>query len=422
MAILVRHDFFADAFARRARTKKIGRAVTSLPTDQLTSFVKTYSFSLGGSLGWRSFFARTLIDWIEQSASHRDTTTALADRTSHGALPRTVGGLLSASQLTGALGLHLASFTFEQHARDLIVSRERAAKHSVDLLRLVQTAIYEGDLEHAVAVAKRLRERLGPRRSTLDSYRNLWAYLAIWSGKVADNLEVEPASRLHRWQGYVRDQRINIYGPGVVPPECSSIPPDEKVVRIAGPGAYKWSNSRDLAMGRTNIVYVNPETLSSIGKSDEDRIAIFGGYDFVRVKKASANYLPNALRVDTASRLFLRGHPNMVPLICLDTCRVPGTLVRVFGSDFFASPIAYREDSRRSVGEGQRQDVQGSTGRPYDRSTLMASHNVFENREVVRNLYLAGKISGDSSFSAALEMSSQRYAETLDRIYGETRS
>lgn len=422
MAILVRHDFFSDAFARRARVRKVGRAVTSLPTEQLTSFVTSYSSSLGGSLGWRTFFARTLVDWVQESASHRDTTTALVHRALYDGLPSTVSSLLSASQLTGALGLHVASFAFERHARDLIVSRERTAKHPADLLRLVQTAIYEGDPDQAVAAAKRLRERLGPKKSSLASYRDLWAYLAVWSSKGANDLEVEPAPPWARWQDYVRDQRINIYGPGVVPAGCSSIPLDEKVVRIAGPGAYEWSSSEDLAMGRTDIVYVNPETLASIGKSDEDRIGIFGGYDFVRVKRASAEYLPNALPVDTASRLFLRGHANMVPLICLDISRVPGASVRVFGSNFFASPIAYREDSRRSVGEGHRQDVQGSTGRRYDRSTLMASHNAFENREIVRNLYRAGKISGDSSFSAALNMTSQHYAETLDGIYGETRS
>ena len=112
----------------------------------------------------------------------------------------------------------------------------------------------------------------------------------------------------------------------------------------------------------------------------------------------------------------------MVPLICLDVLRVKETSLKIIGSDFFASPVSYRRDSRRTSSPGNLQDPKGSGGNPYDRSTLMASHNVFENRALVKNLYEAGKIEGDTSFNEALEMTHSEYAEILDEIYGKERS
>jgi carbohydrate-selective porin OprB len=109
----------------------------------------------------------------------------------------------------------------------------------------------------------------------------------------------------------------------------------------------------------------------------------------------------------------------MVPLICIDVIRLEGTTAYVAGSDFFASATAYREDSRRVTTDGARQTPQGSNGKRFDRTTLMASHNVFQNRRVVANLAEAGRISGDTDFSAACALTDLEYARRLDFLYGK---
>ena len=401
---------------------KIGRRITSLPVSELMKFVSASSFSLGGSKAWKANFSRSLIRWVDQSTNHEHTTEELLTLICRGGFPMTTQRLLGASRLCGALGLHVVALKLETQAWDLIRGREAKARHPSELLQQVQVAIYRGDLQQAKDFSQKLCDRLAPKDAGLFSYTDVFNYISLWSGNESLRFPGESESLSHRWNSELAGRRLHVYGPGVTTGNVTPIPSDEKVIRIAGPGSYAWSNKQDLAQGRTNIVYLIPETLAQIGKSEKDRQKILGGYDFVRVKRAEVPYLENALKVEAGSRLFLRGHPNMVPLICLDVLRVKETSLKIIGSDFFASPVSYRRDSRRTSSPGNLQDPKGSGGNPYDRSTLMASHNVFENRALVKNLYEAGKIEGDTSFNEALEMTHSEYAEILDEIYGKERS
>lgn len=63
-------------------------------------------------------------------------------------------------------------------------------------------------------------------------------------------------------------------------------------------------------------------------------------------------------------------------------------------------------------------DSYGSLGQPFERCRNLASHNVFENRAVVKNLVNAGLVSGDAPFLQSLESSDEEYAEILEQIYG----
>ena len=111
----------------------------------------------------------------------------------------------------------------------------------------------------------------------------------------------------------------------------------------------------------------------------------------------------------------------MVPLVCIDALRVPEVKVSVLGSNFFASSIAYRQDSLRSNPDKSSQTSAGSSGRQFDRTTLMASHNAIQNRAVVKNLVTAGHITGDKEFLEAVNLSNLDYVRRLDEIYGQER-
>jgi hypothetical protein len=348
---------------------------------------------LGGSDSWTRHFAANLKSWVQNSGSHQQATEALSGPLSAVGLPEAPRRLLAAAQLCGALGLHVVSLELEVRAWDVIESRAKTARHRNDLVQQIQVAIYRGDMTRALNFSEKLKKALSSKQKSLFSYIDLLNYVSVWAG--AGTLTFPSARGIEsqtseRWNALVTGQKLYLYDPGTVGKNEPAIPQESLVMRIAGPGSYRWGDNNDLALGRTDIVYIIPETLADIGDTDAQKQEIFGGYEFVCIKRSHAPYLPNSRKVEAGSRLFLRGHPNVVPLMCIDALRVPGTSLRVLGSDFFASPVAYRSDSRREGPGGVPQNSSGSTGHDYDRSTLMASHNAFENRALVKNLHKAG--------------------------------
>lgn len=422
---ILSEDSLSDFFFHRALAgRKIGRAVTSRSSDELGMHVDSYSRHLGGSDSWTRHFAANLKSWVQNSGSHQQATEALSGPLSAVGLPEAPRRLLAAAQLCGALGLHVVSLELEVRAWDVIESRAKTARHRNDLVQQIQVAIYRGDMTRALNFSEKLKKALSSKQKSLFSYIDLLNYVSVWAG--AGTLTFPSARGIEsqtseRWNALVTGQKLYLYGPGTVGKNEPAIPQESLVMRIAGPGSYRWGDNNDLALGRTDIVHIIPETLADIGDTDAQKQEIFGGYEFVCIKRSHAPYLPNSRKVEAGSRLFLRGHPNVVPLMCIDALRVPGTSLRVLGSDFFASPVAYRSDSRREGPGGVPQNSSGSTGHDYDRSTLMASHNAFENRALVKNLHKAGRIEGDYGFEKALALSDFEYAQTLEEIYGTRR-
>ena len=422
---ILSEDSLSNFFFHRALAgRKIGRAVTSRSSDELGMHIEDFSRHLGGSVTWTRHFAVNLKSWVQNRGSHQQATEALCGQLSEAGLPKAPRRLLAAAQLCGALGLHVVSLELEMRAWEVIERRAKTARHRDDLVQQIQVATYRGDMTRALNFSEKLKKALSSKQKSLFSYIDLLNYVSVWSG--AGTLTFPSSTGIQsptseRWNALVTGRQLFLYGPGTVDNNEPAIPQGSLVMRIAGPGSYRWHAKNDLALGRTDVVYIIPETLAAIGDTDGQRQEIFGRYEFICIKRSNAPYLPNSRKVEAGSRLFLRGHPNVVPLMCIDALRVPGTSVRVLGSDFFASPVAYRSDSRRESPGGVPQNSSGSTGHDYDRSTLMASHNAFENRALVKNLHKAGRIEGDYGFEKALALSDFEYAQTLDEIYGTRR-
>ena len=411
-------------FHRTLAGRKTGRAVTSRPPNELGLYIDGFSRHLGGSGPWTHHFAATLKSWAQDHGRHQQATEALTGQLSAVGLPKAPRRLLAAAQLCGALGLHVVSLELEMRAWEVIERRAKTARHRDDLVQQIQVATYRGDMTRAVNFSERLEKALSIKQKSLFSYIDLLNYVSVWAGSGTLTFPNSPRIQIptsERWSALVAGQQLNLYGPGRVDKNQPPFPEESLVLRIAGPGSFQWNAKNDRALGRTDVVYIIPETLSAIGDTDAERQEIFGGYEFVCIKRSSAPYLPNSRKVEAGSRLFLRGHPNVVPLMCIDLMRVAGTSIRVTGSDFFASSVAYRSNSRRVGPGGAPQDSSGSAGQYFDRSTLMASHNAFENRALVKNLHKAGRITGDDGFEKALALSDFEYAQTLDEIYGTRR-
>ena len=414
--LVLARDAQRVAFSKTYVATKLGRAITSKPAEELSREIALRVNRLGGTRQWRKSSSAILSNWVLGRSGHADTTLKLLEEINDSSTRPEQ--LFVLSKVMCSIGLFEVGHIVEERAKGLLRQELVHLPPSRAFTKLLQLAIHETDAEEATTQFENFANSLASASSLPGSSDQLLRYVSAW---LSLDHHILARMTLAPWEEYVNGASVVIYGPGNVPSGTPGIKNSEIVARIAGPGSYSWEDRDDLARGRTNIVYLVPETLSAIGESNDHRAHIFGRYQFVCVKRGEAPYIGRSRRVEAASLLFVSGHPNMVPLAVIDILSIPGSTVRVIGSDFFASSSSYRSDSIRTTPDGRPQTNQGSSGNLYDRSTLMASHNAFQNRRLVKNLLDSGRVTGDDEFLEACSLSDLDYAKRLDLHYGQHR-
>lgn len=399
--------------------QKLGRARTSAEAVILANTILLMTNHLGGSRRWRRAFSGTLTRWIHDEIDH---TTATEDLLGENLVGRWIPEqLFTAAQLASALGLFEVSLRLEHRGLAIAKVAGKSCGCLACQLEQIQIAVHLGDVDWALAGRRQLVQNKNRLASIPASVQDFLNYVDVCAQNTAR--EFPPPQSITeidaKWASSVADRQIVIYGPGMVAFSQEKFTSSQLIARVAGPGSHSWKGVDDLADGRTDIVYLTKATLDSIGNSVADQQKTLDGFSFICVSGDSPRHLMNARKVASGSRLFLRGHANMVPLMCIDLIRVQGTSIYVAGSDFFSSKTSYRKDSRRATPGGDLQTSQGSNGNKFDRTTLMASHNVFQNRRLIKNLVNANRVKGDRNFLDACALSDLEYAQRLDSLYGK---
>lgn len=422
--------FFDDIeslkFSRTLASKKIGRGTTSQSTDRLLPFIDSFCRSLGVPAKVARPLARPLKEYLSGELSHTDASTELFDSVPRLVAVAKVRPLFALSNLVGAFGF----FQVSQGIESLTLAKLRRAprigpfERSSWVTRQLQASLLAGDLEAVRRQGVRFENRNRQKIEASESYRVLSDYARTIVRRGLGNPNNPPnAPRIgDDWMSAMRGKSFLVVGPGEILDHCLNVNEFDYIVRIAGPGAFDWTSTSDLFEGRAEVVYLNPENLENLKESSSRDPKLLSGVDWVCVKKTVHVSLPTRMRsVDTGGLLFLRGHANLIPLICVDLSRIPGTKIRIVGSTFFASQTAYRPDSVRFGPDGRRAMENGSRGMQYERSTIISSHNPFQNLSIVRNLVNIGRVSGDQKFAEICGISEREYAQRLDSIYGELR-
>ena len=406
-------------FLRTSAGKKFGRDVTSAGTEEISRTATAVFTNLGGRRSWGTLVVEKLIDWVHGNVDHFEATAFIKKLTPHG--PDIGDQCFAAARIMAALGLFEASLAYEERGIQFLHRGHLWGGNPSRRLRTIQGAIHRADLDGAIdAVRQFLAHHDSPEKLPF-SVLDLLHYVGVWANGIDSKIQTRLMLENSSWSDYIGGKKIVVYGPGTIDLTAPPITASDVVARIAGPGSYSWPSDGDLARGRADVVYVIHETLEAIGPTRLQRRETLGHFDFLCIKRGEAPYLPNSRKVEAGSRLFLRGHPNMVPLVILDLLRISGTRVQVIGSDFFASGSSYRPDSIRTTSDGRPQTNQGSSGNRYDRATLMASHNAFQNRRLISNLLVSGRVTGDDAFLQACSISDLDYARVLDLHYGQQR-
>jgi hypothetical protein len=226
----------------------------------------------------------------------------------------------------------------------------------------------------------------------------------------------------------ISGKNLLIYGPGEVDGELFDAERFEIVARTCGLGKYVFDSPADLVSNKTDVVYVNPEVFD-LGDAylRAEAVQSLTQYAFVVTKRKGVEELPNNRVAVNVGALFLRGHPHKGTQMILDLLDHNPRELHVIGMSFFLARRAYRDDAlglnalALQQGGEQKHDPSGSEGGRYDLNWQYASHNLRENFGLVRNLYSAGKITGDAKFSSVMSYSIDEYLAELDAVAGRSR-
>lgn len=403
--------------------RRVSRKTVKTSTAKFARFSRR---TLGGATpfrcgpSWRREVSSVLSRWHSGECSHLEATSSL-ERLAMAAMKAKPSWehLATASQLAQSVGLFNAGQKFLA-ASWSVMDKTPASNQSIHFrVARMKHALYRGQLVEASQLYEdlcisdlppSLMQALGPIGWYLQTCK-------AGGARKAFRVTEFPVSNL--WHDSIRNRDVLIVGPG----QTVDLPLIESgflVARILGPGVWEWSDPQDIVSNVTDAVYCIPEVIERERKSrNEAFFTTLESYRFVSVKKTNILGTPNSRQVDTFSSLFSSGHPQMVPLAVLDVLAHSGRPV-VVGSDFFQSATAYRDSDRRKPGL-KTQEVSGSDGGDFDRTALMASHNIFENWAIVKNLADAGQVRGDQGFMRALDCGPEELFSRYDEVLGQRR-
>lgn len=196
------------------------------------------------------------------------------------------------------------------------------------------------------------------------------------------------------------------------------------VCRVMMPGVTQWQSGDPLS-GRADIAYLNGMTAKWIGSlSPLQRKKVLTCAQGFRVSSTHGwmKSVANAKSALEIKGLYLTGSPNMIPTMVVDQFAEGAKHIHVVGTSFFLGSSPYRESQRRDFpDQGKKSDAFGSTGGEFERCRSMASHDQLVNRAVVKNLFLAGKLTGDDNFIRAMRLSERQFMNELEETYGLAR-
>lgn len=286
----------------------------------------------------------------------------------------------------------------------------------------IKCAIQDGDLEAALDFGDRLVSEIRGTRNL--QFGRLLDYVNLWSGH-----RLEPGKNprvFHkRLAGLLEGKHALILGPAPTEFQSETANSFPVVAQVLTP-----KNETQLApllkpADSLKIGYANGQTLTwlkdqspgNFSKLMKDLASVvFKGSFPLRFRFQSKALLRSAALPDT----FLSGNPNMVQIMATDIAAHSKMPVFVTGATFFLGGRAYRAGQARYYAGGSKNPT--GVKLKYSRCVpceSLASHNLEENRALLRNLWRAGVVEGDRGFTRVLRMSSQEYLREIDLKYGE---
>lgn len=244
-------------------------------------------------------------------------------------------------------------------------------------------------------------------------FESVILFLQICSGRV-QNFNCSRSD----FDDYLSNQNIILLGPAPLGEELKYLDIENPIVcRRVGLGAddfYEKNNN----FSNFKIAYTDPYFIEN--KNELNSWIYSSGLDFI----VSNQNIKDTQILRTArsfNNLFSSGAANKMPLAIYDILLGSPRKLYCDGITFFASEISYTSDNLDFDHNSVRINNRGSGGSDFYVSVSLAEHNVFTNRNLVKNLSKNPNLYFSSECRKILVCSETEYATQLDILYGGQR-
>lgn len=360
---------------------------------------------------WIDDVIEVLVQRSQDSVDHSDATARLkfiagqvSPRTAHAET------LFAVARACGSAGLFEGSYGFTQLAHARIELNAESTANLRDSLYSVLVALHRQNLDLAISRWDALKGADVPSGVTREIFDMLDRYMSILTHSAPVGLPGGPLIvDRSGWKEDLRGSRVLILGPGPTDFGPSDAAQFDYIAQI-----FRNRDLKDFSTGTSankDILYVGGYLYRMLEKLGRDELEQrFGRFKYFAIKSLEPRLgLTNTRQTERlCSRLFLNGHPNMVPLMCVDLLAPGEVSLHIVGVNFYASKEPY------TAGETDA----------FSRFHLchsITSHNALENRALVGNFVKAGVVDGEKAFRDVLGLNDLEYLRLLDEYYGKPR-
>jgi hypothetical protein len=394
---------------RRYRSRKMHSADWAQPPAAVRARLGAHLLESGQTFeapAWKGRLAEALVAWnadeIDHAAASREVR-AIASRLDPA--DGVAEAFFAVARAASSSGLFAASHDFVELGYSRIALDATPRSPLRDRLRGVLVDVHRRQIDRALEAWEPLRAEDPASVPTRELHAMVDVYLSAIQGVPPRPWARQPLDAVTpAWTSAVEGRRVLVDGPG--PKDRPEQDPSafDLVAQVV--------NFSVLAADPTvapDIVYTNKLTWSSRAPQIAAR---YPDVSWTVVKRDSPGGAGTGAVRGTEShigQLFLAGHPNMIPIVCLDlvTARVSSAFLT--GVNFYVSQQRYAGGTTEHHASRLKQ------------TSVMSGHFLTENRAFVANLADAGRVDGDDSFRAAIALDDRAYLQLLDENYGRVR-
>lgn len=289
------------------------------------------------------------------------------------------------------------------------------------LIRTAARSFWASDVTVAADLVQPLR-RMAATSSAPDLWR-LADYFALWAiGREARRPFLRRTGNREFYK-LITGRTAWVHGPGPRESMSSGETGDADVNAVTlssgteGAGVFSQgfdATSRGMIVGYINRQY--GEWL--VGLHEARRKELLRSLSYISMKKSVYRQI-DADQLGIPSRVFCRApkvllpSPNMAPAMVFDLLASGASRIQLSGVTFFVGGYAT---------SGYSLDLQSGSPSPHWRDPLrsLLLHDPLANRQFVRNLYFAERVSADPGGARVLEASENEYLRSLELTYVPT--
>lgn len=284
-------------------------------------------------------------------------------------------------------------------AREKYKERLLSTKGRVYRWERIQVYLENGDIVLAQKEIKKIEHSLGMKRAYSIGISTAKRFIQIVT-EPQENIKNNRDMRFEdkEFYDFLKNRKIVIEGPVQ---EIQTTDFDDSAVYVRNNDFLNRSEKM------TDITYLNYYAYKLCKMNPEEHK---NKWNFICLKKADKDFRPSPhIRVSrNPKEIFLRGHPNMLPLMLYD---LAGEDIYVTGNNLFISAEIHTKEYDRGMNIDEK-DTNVELCRD------LGQHDVISQYFFLKNMHSAKLFEADRQLTYVMNLGAGKYCQIMDKIHG----